>query len=94
MCGGVGYRGAGDLNAAIAQFTRSTTLDSNNVYGLFNLGSAQYAAGDKNGAKKTQARLNKIDPALGSQLGNVLAGKAVNQAEQKIKNKIPIKIPY
>jgi tetratricopeptide (TPR) repeat protein len=91
---GVGYRGAGDLNTAISQFTRATTLDANNVYGLFNLGSTQYAAGDKKGAKKTQDRLNKINPALASQLGNILAGKVINQTEQKIKSKIPFKIPY
>jgi tetratricopeptide (TPR) repeat protein len=91
---GVGYRGAGDLAAAITQFTRATTIDSVNVYGLFNLGSTQYAAGDKNGAKKTQSRLNKINPALGSQLGNILAGKVINQAQQEIKKKIPVRIPY
>jgi hypothetical protein len=91
---GLGYRGAGDLNSAISQFTRATTIDSNNVFGLFNLGSAQYANGDKKGAKKTQDRLNKIDPALASQLGNIIAGKVINQAEQKIKSKIPFKLPY
>ena len=91
---GIGYRGAGDLNSAIAQFTRATTLDTSNVFGLFNLGSAQFASGDKKGAKKTQDRLNKINPALASQLGNILAGKVINEAEQKIKNKIPIRIPY
>jgi len=91
---GVGYRGAGDLAAAITQFTRATTVDSVNVFGLFNLGSTQYAAGDKNGAKKTQARLNKINPALGSQLGNILAGKVIDKGVQEIKKKVPIRIPY
>jgi tetratricopeptide (TPR) repeat protein len=93
---GVGYRGAGDLNSAIGQFTRATALDTNNVFGLFNLGSAQYAIGDKKGAKKTQDRLNKIDPAVANQLGNILAGKVVNDAEQKVKSKLPKipRIPY
>ena len=90
---GVGYRGTGDVAAAIAQFTRATNLDGNNVFGLFNLGSAQYASGDKKGAKKTQDRLNKISPALATQLGNILAGKVINEAEKNLK-KIPFKIPY
>src|SRR6185369_15339551 len=34
---GTGYRGAGDLASAIAQFQRATTLDTNNVLGLFSL---------------------------------------------------------
>ena len=91
---GVGYRNSGNLPAAIAQFQHATTVDVNNVFGLFNLGSAQYASGDKKGAKKTQDRLNKIDPVLASQLGNIIAGRAINEAERQIQKRIPIRIPY
>ena len=91
---GVGYRGLGDLNSAIAQFTRVTTLDGNNIFGLFNLGSAQYASGDKKGAKKTQDRLGKLNSAMANQLGNIIAGKVINEAGQQIKKVIPFKIPY
>jgi hypothetical protein len=65
-------------------------LDGNNVAGLFNLGSAQYASGDKKGAKKTQERLKKINPGLAVQLDNILSGKAViDETKRKIKSKVP-----
>ena len=69
------------------------TLDGNNVAGLFNLGSAQYAAGDKKGAKKTQERLKKLNPNLAVQLDNILSGKAViDETKRKIESKVP-KVP-
>lgn len=90
---GLGYRGLNNLPAAIQQFNRVVTLDSNNVAGLFNLGSAQYASGDKKGAKKTQERLKKLNPALGAQLDGILSGKAVvDETKRKIESKIP-KVP-
>ena len=90
---GVGYRGLNNLTAAIQSFNRVVTLDQNNVAGLFNLGSAQFASGDKKGAKKTQERLKKLNPNLAIQLGSILDGKAVvDDAKRKIENKIP-KIP-
>jgi protein O-GlcNAc transferase len=87
---GVGYRGLNNLTAAIQQFNRVVALDGNNVTGLFNLGSAQYAAGDKKGAKKTQERLKKLNPNLAVQLGSILDGKAVvDDAKRKIESKVP-----
>ena len=90
---GVGYRGLNNLTAAIQQFTRVVSLDGNNVTGLFNLGSAQFASGDKKGAKKTQERLKKLNPNLALQLNNILDGKAVvDDAKRKVESKIP-KVP-
>jgi tetratricopeptide (TPR) repeat protein len=87
---GIGYRGMNNLTAAIQQFNRVVTLDGNNVQGLFNLGSAQYASGDKKGAKKTQERLKKLNPALATTLGNILDGKAIiDDAKRKVDSKIP-----
>ena len=87
---GVGYRGLGNMNMALSQFNRVVTLDGNNVIGLFNLGSAQYATGDKKGAKNTQTRLKKLDPALADRLGNVIAGKLIDVGTQKLRQKIRI----
>ena len=90
---GLGYRGLNNLSAAIQQFNRVVSLDANNVTGLFNLGSAQYANGDKKAAKKTQERLKKLDPALAGRLDNILSGKAViDETKRKIESKIP-KVP-
>ena len=90
---GIGYRGLNNLTAAIQQFNRVVALDGNNVHGLFNLGSAQFASGDKKGAKKTQEKLKKINPNLATQLGNIFDGKAVvDDAKRKIENKVP-KVP-
>lgn len=87
---GLGYRGLNNLTAAIQQFNRVVALDGNNVAGLFNLGSAQYASGDKKGAKKTQERLKKLDPSLAVRLDNILSGKAViDDAKRKIESKVP-----
>lgn len=90
---GIGYRGLNNLTAAIQQFNRVVTLDSNNVTGLFNLGSAQHASGDKKGAKKTQERLKKLNPALAEQLGNVIAGKIIEAGTQEIRKKVPVSVP-
>jgi tetratricopeptide (TPR) repeat protein len=91
---GLGYRGLNNLPAAIQQFNRVVTLDTNNAAGLFNLGSAQYASGDKKGAKKTQERLKRLNPALADQLGNVIAGKLIDAGTQEIKKKIPVRLPF
>jgi len=90
---GLGYRGLNNLPAAIQQFNRVVTLDGNNVAGLFNLGSAQHASGDKKGAKKTQERLKKLNPAVAGQLDSILSGKAiVDETKRKIESKVP-KVP-
>ena len=94
---GLGYRGLNNLSAAIQQFNRVVTLDGNNVAGLFNLGSAQYASGDKKGAKKTQERLKKLNPALAGQLDGILSGKViVDETKRKIESKVPRvpKLPF
>lgn len=92
---GVGYRGLNNLPLALTQFNRVVALDGNNVAGLFNLGSAQYASGDKKGAQKTQERLKKLNPALANQLGTILAGKAIEAGKQEIRKKIRVpRIPF
>ena len=90
---GLGYRGLNNLPMALTQFNRVVSLDGNNIAGLFNLGSAQYASGDKKGAKKTQERLKKLNPGLAGQLDNILSGKVVvDEAKRKIESKVP-KVP-
>lgn len=90
---GKGFRGLNDLVNAIATFKRVVDLDGRNTYGLFNLGESYFASGNKKEAQKINDRLKKIDPALATNLNNILSGKAVvDNAKQKIQNKIP-KIP-
>jgi len=92
---GLGYRGKNDLQMALAQFNRAVNLDGNYVYGLFNLGSTQYATGDKKGAKKTQDRLKRLDPGLADRLGNVIAGRLIDAGTNEIRKKIKIPgFPY
>ena len=87
---GLAYRGTDNMAGALNAFNRAVVLDGNNVAGLFNLGSAQYASGDKNGAKKTQGRLKKLRPDLADQLGNIIAGKAIEFGTRKLREKIRI----
>ena len=88
---GIGYRGQNNFAAAVQQFDRVLSLDGNNVLGLYNMGSTQYAMGNKKEAKKYQARLNKIDPVLANQLDGIISGKIVlDKAKQKIREKIKI----
>ncbi|NOT47020.1 MAG: tetratricopeptide repeat protein [Acidobacteria bacterium] len=92
---GLAYRGTNNLSAALNSFNRVVVLDGNNVSGLFGLGSTQYATGDKNAAKKTQAKLKKIRPDLADQLGSIIAGKAIEYGTQKLKEKVRIPgIPF
>ena len=92
---GVAHRGLGNMTMALTQFNRVVTIDGNNVMGLFNLGSAQHATGDKKGAKQTQARLKKLNPALADELGSIIAGKLIDAGKQKIREKIRIPgIPF
>lgn len=90
---GVGYRGIGDLKNAIATFKRVVDSDGRNTFGLYNLGEAYYASGNKNEAKKINDRLKKIDPTLAATLDNVIAGKVIDAAKQKVEQKIPVRIP-
>ncbi|MGB7207451.1 MAG: tetratricopeptide repeat protein [Pyrinomonadaceae bacterium] len=92
---GLAYRGKNDLPTALSNFNRVVYLDGNNIAGLFNLGSTQYASGDKKGAKKTQDRLRRVSPDLANQLGNVIAGRVVDFGVQKLREKIRIPgIPF
>jgi superkiller protein 3 len=93
---GVGYRGLNNFALAAAQFDRVLNLDGNNVLGLFNMGEVQYAMGNKKEAKKYQARLNKINPVLASQLDGIISGKIIiDKAKQKLREKIRIPgIPF
>ncbi len=87
---GVGYRGLNDLVNAVAAFKRVVDLDGSNVIGLFNLGEAYHASGNKKEAKKINDRLKKIDPQMAAQLNDVLSGKVVvDAARRKIDSKVP-----
>ncbi|MEP6946271.1 MAG: tetratricopeptide repeat protein [Acidobacteriota bacterium] len=87
---GLGYRGLNDLTNAVATFKHVVDLDGSYRYGLFNLGEAYYASGNKKDARKVNDRLRKVDPVLATQLDNIVSGKVVvDAARQKIENKIP-----
>lgn len=90
---GLGYRGLRDFKNAIATFKRVVDADGTNTFGLYNLGETYFASGNKNEAKKINDKLKKLDPALAARLDNVLAGKVIDAAKQKIEQKIPLKIP-
>ena len=90
---GLAFRGMNDLNNALAQFQRVSTLDVNNQFGLLNLGEVYHLTGNKKEAKKVQDRLKKINPALANQLNAFFSGKAVvDDAKRRIESKVP-KIP-
>jgi len=92
---GLGFRGLNDLVSAVATFKRAVDLDGRNTFGLFNLGESYFASGNKKEAKKVHDRLAKIDPALAVQLDNVIAGRVVDAAKQKVEQKIKIpRIPF
>lgn len=86
---GLGFRGLGDLANAVATFQRVVNLDGRNTFGLFNLGEAYNASGNKKEAKKVNDRLKKLDPALAARLDGIFSGKAVVDS---IKQKVP-KVP-
>jgi superkiller protein 3 len=89
---GLGFRGLNDLTNAVATFKRAVDLDGRNTFGLYNLGEAYNASGNKKDAKKVNDRLKKIDPNLASRLDNVIAGRVVDAATQQIQQKVP-KVP-
>ena len=90
---GVGYRGLNDLANAVATFKHAVELDGKNTFGLYNLGEAYNASGNKKEAKKVNDRLRKIDPTLSARLDNVLAGRAIDAATQQVQQKVPAKVP-
>jgi tetratricopeptide (TPR) repeat protein len=87
---GLAHRGRNELALAIKQFDRVVALEPRNAAGLFNLGSAQNAGGDKKAARKTQERLKAVDPALADRLGNVIAGKVLEEGTREIRKRIRI----
>lgn len=87
---GVGYRGMNDLVNAVATFKQAVNLDGNNTFGLYGLGEAYYASGNKKEAKKINDRLRKLDPSLATRLDNIISGKVlIDATKQKIEQKIP-----
>ncbi len=86
---GFGYRGLKDLNNAIATFNEVITIDGRNTFGLYSLGEAYFSSGNKKEAKKISERLRRIDPALSLRLDNVIAGRVIDAAKQKIEQKVP-----
>jgi tetratricopeptide (TPR) repeat protein len=93
---GVGFRGLNNLVQAVAIFKQVVDIDSKYTYGLFNLGEAYNASGNKKEAKKINDRLKKLDPSMAALLDNVFAGKAINAATQQVTNQIPkppVKVP-
>lgn len=87
---GLGFRGLNDLANAVATFKHVVDLDGSYRFGLFNLGEAYLASGNKKDAKKVNDRLRKLDPVLATRLDNVISGKVViDAAKQKIESKIP-----
>jgi tetratricopeptide (TPR) repeat protein len=92
---GFGYRGLRDFKNAINAFKRVADLDPRNARALFDLGDIYFAAGNKKEAQKIRAELAKIDPAMASQLDNVIAGRVVDATRRKIESKIPRpRIPF
>ncbi len=93
---GLGYRGMNDLVNAVATFKQAVDLDGNNTFGLYNLGEAYNASGNKKEAKKVNDRLKKLDPKLAAALDNVIAGKVIDATKQKIEQKVPKtpKLPF
>lgn len=84
------HLGLKDAAGAVAQFNRVLNIDGNNVMGLYGLGTAEYSRGNKKEAKKAQDRLKKIDPKMAEQLGNVIAGKAIDAGVNEIRRRIRI----
>jgi tetratricopeptide (TPR) repeat protein len=88
---GLAYRGSNDLPNALVQFQRVSTLDANNVFGLYSLGEIYHLTGNKKEANRVRDRLRKINPAMAGRLGDVFSGK-INDARRTIEGKIP-KVP-
>lgn len=92
---GLSYKGLNNLSGAIEIFRRATTLEANNVFGLFSLGEVYHLSGNKKEAKKIQDKLKKINPMMAGRLDNILSGKVVvDEAKRKIQQKVPVRIPF
>jgi superkiller protein 3 len=89
---GVSYRGLKNFESAARQFNAAINLDGKFAPALYNLGELEFARGNKKEAKRIQARLNQLNPALAQKLDNVIAGKIVDETKRQIRRKIP-KIP-
>ena len=62
--------------------------------GLFNLGEAQFAIGDKKGAEKTMKKLRKLDPNLANRLDSVVKGKIKNEIDKRNPLKKIPRLPF
>jgi tetratricopeptide (TPR) repeat protein len=93
---GTALRGLGEVALAIVQFQRVVNMNDKFAKGLYNLGEAQFASGDKKAAEATFKKLKKLDPALASRLDGVLKGKIQNEINKRNPiNKIPgVKLPF
>ncbi|MFM9903773.1 MAG: tetratricopeptide repeat protein [Pyrinomonadaceae bacterium] len=89
---GRAFRGLKDFANAIANFKRVVDMDGNSINGLFNLGEAYNASGNKKDAKKISDRLRKLDSSLAAKLDSIFSGK-IDAAKDKVKSKIP-SIPH
>lgn len=88
---GLAYRGTNDINSAISQFERVANLDSNNAFGLVNLGEVYFLAGKKKDARRINDRLRKVDPALANRLESIISGKVL--LDEAKKNIPGVRIP-
>lgn len=87
---GLGYRGLGDLTNAVAMFKQVVDMNGNDKFGLFNLGEAYNASGNKKEAKKINDRLKKLDPAMASMLNDVFNGKIPTMG---VPVNVPVNVP-
>lgn len=87
---GLGYRGLGDLANAVSMFKQVVDLNGNDKFGLFNLGEAYNASGNKKEAKKINDRLKKLDPAMASMLNDVFNGKIPTMG---VPVNVPVNVP-
>ncbi len=87
---GLGYRGLGDMANAISMFKQVVDLNGNDKFGLFNLGEAYNASGNKKEAKKINDRLKKLDPAMASMLNDIFDGKIPTMG---VPVNVPVNVP-
>lgn len=90
---GYAYRGLNDFTNAIKYFTKTTELNKNFADGWYNLGEAQYRAGNIKEAKKAMEQVRKLDRNLGNRLDAIIKGAVVTDPRNQIQNKVNEKNP-
>lgn len=75
---------------AISMFKQVVDLNGNDKFGLFNLGEAYNASGNKKEAKKINDRLKKLDPAMASMLNDIFDGKIPTMG---VPVNVPVNVP-